>query len=422
MEVVITRRFFSFFLAGVVATSTIIPASAWTRDSFVAGGEEYEDTVVASQSVYSAPRKARMVQVSSEVQEAVEASSSAKLVVPSTLPSTVNGPTQVLSKLYEYSKLSGPSISTTVTSSDRWTEVAFTGAYNPQFVNGLSSVWYYSFSYAPDVSDDTNKIRGLAALCAEDSAIFPSWYINVNGTYSGGDLTEFTVTNSYDVSSFSSSAFSLDGVDSFVLFANGPYWPSWTGFSKPTAVDVLVDGQQVLTLVRGTSSYIDFGGYVFSGSANISTISFRWHIPFLFFVSDDVSYAGDYSFLLRSDILGISSLALTISFLDGQDVINAQNDKTKDDINKHEEYESQWTGSMIENFNALGFSDFSWSDSLVSGFSLFSGIFMDIWRALGGATILFTFPLLLGVALLLVGRISRSGGRSGSGKGGGDGG
>lgn len=208
----------------------------------------------------------------------------------------------------------------------------------------------------------------------------------------------------------------------WILFCSGPYWPNWSGRVFASSVDILVDGQQVLSLSRGNSDWIDFGGYVFSGAHNVSTISFRWHLPFLSFISDDPKYAGTYTLSLRSNTPSLDQGGLTISFLDGQDVINAQNDKTKDDINKHEELESQWVGSMTENFNALGLDSFSWNEGLVSGFSLFSGIFMDIWRSLGGATILFSFPLLLGVALLLIGRISRSGGRSGSGKGGGDGG
>ena len=263
-------------------------------------------------------------------------------------------------------------------------------------------------------------VRGLAAFCDKSRAVVPPGYIvaNSGGGNIGQDSWSFVVN--YDVSSYASSAFSLDGVWSTIINYIAPDSSIWQPVF-PLSVDVLVDGQQVLSLSRGSSANIDFGGYVYSGSSNISTISFRWHMPFWVFLSDTQG-ASTYSVELVSFVSSTAVDALTISFLDGQDVINSQNNKTKDDINKHEEYESQWSGSMTENFNALGFSDFSWSDSLVSGFSLFSGIFMDIWRSLGGATILFTFPLLLGIALLLVGRISRSGGRSGSGKGGGDGG
>ena len=427
MEVVITRRFFSFILAGVVAASTIFPASAWDKDSFISGGEEYEPSSgvassddLPSSDVYAAPCRAPgMFKVSAVDQAAADANTTGKLVVPATLPTSVDGTFEVMSKYYIHEKASDVSPGF---SSDYWRDVVATfSAASPLFSSGWLHLFAGSLNYTAQIGS-SEKVRGLAAFCDKNNAVYPPGYISVGGT--GGDVgrDSWTFTVNYDVSSFSSSAFSLDGLSSYCIIVKGPYTSDNYIAVYSSSVSVLVDGQQVLTLSRGSSNSIDFGGYVFSGTSNISTISFRWTMPFWYFVSDSADYNGSYIFAIREDILAADPKALAISFLDGQDVINAQNNKTKDDINKHEEYESQWTGSMTENFNALGFDSFSWSDSLVSGFSLFSGIFMDIWRALGGATILFTFPLLLGVALLLIGRISRSGGRSGSGKGGGDGG
>lgn len=413
---VITRRLCSFGLALVIAASSFFPAAAWTKDSFISGGEEYD---VAVSDIYAAPRRApRMFKVSAADQAAAETNTTGKLVVPATLPSSVDGIFQVMSKHYYKSSAGGVKVE-----SDYWDTViaSFSSAPFQDSVGYVHVFPDYTCTYTPDVSDENDMIRGLAVFCDKPSGVFPPGYTiaGSGGGNLGSDSWSFVVN--YDVSAYGSSAFSLDGLDIWAVFGIGSYWPDWAHVFA-SSVDVLVDGQQVLSLSRGSSGRIDFGGYVFSGAHNVSTISFRWTLPFLMFVSSDPKYGGTYHFSLRSDVFSTDNDALTISFLDGQDVINAQNDKTKSDINKHEEYESQWTGSMTQNFNALGFADFSWSDSLVSGFSLFSGIFMDIWRALGGATILFTFPLLLGIALLLVGRISRSGGRSGSGKGGGDGG
>lgn len=420
MEVVITRRFFSFILAGVVAASTIFPASAWNQDSFISGGSEYEPSSdVAPSDVYAAPRRARMFKVSAADQADAETNTTGKLVVPATLPTSVDGTFQMMSKSYLYQ----PAQSTPPLpkfESDYWDDVVYTCVPDPKFLYGY--IYYFAdhdLPYNPSISDPHEMVRGLAAFCNKDKAIIPKGnYITGAIADPGSDSWAFSVI--YDVSSYSSSAFSLDGVWSAIINSVAPGSSTWQAI-LPLSVDVLVDDQQVLSLSRGSSNNIDFGGYIYSGSSNISTISFRWHMPFWIFLSDTQG-AGTYSVELISYIAAADPNGLTISFLDGQDIINAQNGKTKSDINKHEEYESKWTGSMAENFNALGFDSFSWGDSLVSGFSLFSGIFMDIWRALGGATILFTFPLLLGVALLLIGRISRSGGRSGSGKGGGDGG
>ena len=423
MEVVITRHLFSFILAGVVAASAIFPASAWDKDSFISGGEEYEPSSDVAFSddllvpdVYASPRRApRMVKISSDDQAAAEASTTGKLIVPATLPTSVDGTFEVMSKYYFKSE-APPKYEF-----DYWRDVVATfSVASPLFSSGWLHLFAGSLNYTAQIGS-SESVRGLAAFCDKDRAIVPKGNYITGATADYGDDT-WAFTLNYDVSSFSSSAFSLDGLSSFCIVVKGPYTSDNYIAVYSSSVSILVDGQQVLTLSRGSSNSIDFGGYVFSGSSNISTISFRWSMPFWYFVSDSADYNGSYIFAIREDILAADPKALAISFLDGQDVINAQNNKTKDDINKHEEYESQWTGSMTENFNALGFDSFSWSDSLVSGFSLFSGIFMDIWRALGGATILFTFPLLLGVALLLIGRISRSGGRSGSGKGGGDGG
>lgn len=423
------RRLSCLALALAFAASSVFSSAAWSADSFISGGEEYEPSSDVAHSedlpvpdVYAAPRRApRMVKVSDADQAAAEASTTGKLVVPATLPTSVDGTFQVMSKYYNYQ----PAQSTPPLpkfEADYWRDVVATfSAASPFFSSGWLHLFVDTLIYNVDVSDPYEMVRGLAVFCDKDKAIFPKGnYITGAIADVGSDSWSFTVN--YDVSSFSSSAFSLDGLSSYCIIVKGPYTSDNYVAVYSSSVSVLVDGQQVLTLSRGSSNFIDFGGYVFSGASNISTISFRWTMPFWSFVSDSPGYNGSYLFAIKDDILAADSKALAISFLDGQDVINAQNNKTKDDINKHEEYESQWTGSMTDNFNALGFSDFSWSDSLVSGFSLFSGIFMDIWRALGGATILFTFPLLLGIALLLVGRISRSGGRSGSGKGGGDGG
>lgn len=424
------RRLSCFALALAFAASSVFSSAAWSADSFISGAEEYEPPSDAGSlvddlplpDVYAAPCCApRMVKVSAADQAAAETRTTGRLVVPATLPSSVDGTFQVMSKYYNYQ----PAQSTPPLpkfEADYWRDVVATfSAASPLFSSGWLHLFADTLIYNADVSDPYEMVRGLAVFCDKDKAIFPKGnYITGSIADVGSDSWSFTVN--YDVSSFSSSAFSLDGLSSYCIIVKGPYTSDNYVAVYSSSVSVLVDGQQVLTLSRGPSNFIDFGGYVFSAASNISTISFRWTMPFWSFVSDSPGYNGSYIFAIREDILAADPKALVISFLDGQDVINAQNDKTKSDINKHEEYESQWTGSMTENFNALGFSDFSWSDSLVSGFSLFSGIFMDIWRALGGATILFTFPLLLGIALLLVGRISRSGGRSGSGKGGGDGG
>lgn len=415
----VTRRFSSFFLVGVIIASTIFPASAWGKDSFISGGQEYESSVDVSLSddlpapdVYAAPYRApRMFKASSADLASVEANTTGKLVVPSTLPSSVGGSDWQVRSKYYFKSYTPP----VKVKFDYWRDVVATFSVSPVLGSNYLHLLYNTLSYAPHVSDSDEKIRGLAAFCS--STVVPPGYgvAGSGGGNSGSTSWDFTI--SYDVSSYASSAFSLDGLDTYVLGCIGPYYSGSWHFVYPVSVDVLVDGQQVLTLTRGSANTIDFGGYVYSGSSNVSVIAFRWHMPFSMFISDDPAYAGTYDFVLRSDVSYNADNQLTISFLDGQDVINAQNDKTKDDINKHEELESQWIGSMTENFNKLDIGNFTFHSGLIAGFAMVSGLFMDIWHGMGDAAIAYVFPLTLGVVLVLLGRISRFGGKRGSEKG-----
>lgn len=413
------RRLSCFALALAFAASSVFSSVAWSADSFISGGSEYEPSSDVSFSddlpvpdVYAAPRRAPgMVKVSAADQAAADASSTGRLVVPATLPSSLDGTFKIMSKYREYSKGSSnpyiPKID-----SDFWRDVVYTCVPAPKLQYGY--IYYiadHDLPYNPSISDPNDMVRGLAAFC-DGVKVHPPGYISVDHTGSevGQDSWSFTIN--YDVSSYASSAFSLDGIWSIIINYIAPGSSAWQPV-LPLSVDVLVDGQQVLSLSRGSSVNIDFGGYVYSGSSNISTISFRWYMPFWVFLSDTQG-ASTYSVELMSFVSSTASNALAISFLDGQDIINAQNNKTKEDINKHEEYESQWTGSMTENFNKLDVGNFTFHSGLIAGFAMVSGIFMDLWRGMGDAAVAYVFPLTLGVVLLLLGRISRFGGRSSS--------
>lgn len=411
------RRLSCLAFALAFAASSVFSSAAWSADSFISGGEEYEPSSDVALSddlpvsdVYAAPRRLpQMVKVSAADQAAADANTTGKLVVPATLPSSVDGTFQVMSKHYYKSSAGGVKVE-----SDYWDTVVTSFSASPLIGDWLYIVPYSSFTYTPNVSDPNDMIRGLAVFCDKSSSVVPPGYIVANS--GGGNIGQnsWSFTVNYDISSYNSSAFSLDGLDGYQV---GLWTPAWAQTLYAQSVDVLVDGQQVLTLSRGSAETVDFGGYVFSGSKSISTISFRWHMPFNFFVSDSTSYAGTCHTELRSVSLINGSDLLSISFLDGQDVINAQNNKTKEDINKHEEYESQWTGSMTENFNKLHVGNFTFHSGLIAGFAMVSGIFMDLWRGMGDAAVAYVFPLTLGVVLMLLGRISRTGGKRGTEEG-----
>ena len=83
--------------------------------------------------------------------------------------------------------------------------------------------------------------------------------------------------------------------------------------------------------------------------------------------------------------------------------------------------ENYWKDKNTENFNSLDIGNFSFDSGLINALRAVGNWFSAIWEALGPVTIIFTFPLILGISLVVVGRVSRSAGKGAkSGKGGGD--
>lgn len=101
--------------------------------------------------------------------------------------------------------------------------------------------------------------------------------------------------------------------------------------------------------------------------------------------------------------------------------LDTANTNASNTIDDHTQVEQQWTGSMTDNFNALNIGNFTFGDGLISGFGLVSDLFMRIWTGLGSYAVVYTFPLYLGVVLLLIGRISKFSGSQGSSNKRGDG-
>lgn len=76
-------------------------------------------------------------------------------------------------------------------------------------------------------------------------------------------------------------------------------------------------------------------------------------------------------------------------------------------ITDYDNVEQEWTGSMSDNFAQLNLGNFSFCNGLISGFGLVSDLFMKVWTALGSYAIVYTFPLYLGIVLVLTGRVNR---------------
>lgn len=98
---------------------------------------------------------------------------------------------------------------------------------------------------------------------------------------------------------------------------------------------------------------------------------------------------------------------------------NAQ--QVGDTIMMQTDGENYWKDKNTENFKSLDIGNFSFDNGLMNGLKAVGKWFSSLWESLGPVTIIFTFPLILGISLVVVGRVSRFAGKGAkSGKGGGD--
>lgn len=93
--------------------------------------------------------------------------------------------------------------------------------------------------------------------------------------------------------------------------------------------------------------------------------------------------------------------------------------ETGEQIMQRVDSEQYWSDKNTENFDALDMGNWSFGTGVVGTLPTVSNLFKGLWDSFGEGVLLFTFPLMLGLALVIVGRISRHSG-NGSKKGGGD--
>ena len=123
--------------------------------------------------------------------------------------------------------------------------------------------------------------------------------------------------------------------------------------------------------------------------------------------------------LLQSDVACIYDL-LKNALADESASLDNKSKDAAEKIMQQSNGEQYWMDKNTDNFNALEFDKFSFSNGVVGALSSVGSLFSSVWNALGDAVVIFTFPLMLGIALVLVGRISRQQQRSKGGKGKGD--
>lgn len=193
------------------------------------------------------------------------------------------------------------------------------------------------------------------------------------------------------------------------------YDSSWHQYkSYADSLTITAAGSPIATFENGSGTFSSESLIVNPGSSFDSvTFSFTFSTQLL-----DLSDLESFSVTPR--VYANASSFVKVSFLSGTDVLNGYNDNAQQSINDHEAIESQWTGSMTSNFDALDPESFTYPDGLISGFSLITGIFNDLWNGMGEFKILYVFPLTLGIMLLVIGKLSKFAGHGSSARKSGD--
>lgn len=93
-----------------------------------------------------------------------------------------------------------------------------------------------------------------------------------------------------------------------------------------------------------------------------------------------------------------------------------QTDNLQGQISNNDTAENNYKSDATTRFNELSATFTGFSGGALSGVTLVSTLFTRVWNALGEWVILYTFPLYLGLALLIIGRLGRYSSRSSSDK------
>lgn len=108
------------------------------------------------------------------------------------------------------------------------------------------------------------------------------------------------------------------------------------------------------------------------------------------------------------------------SLADESEELDNKSKATAESIMQEEDSESFWNDKNTDNFNALDLDNFTFGNGVVNALGTVGTLFTSLWDSLGDTVVIFTFPLMLGITLVAIGRVSRSGGKGSKGKGGDD--
>lgn len=135
-------------------------------------------------------------------------------------------------------------------------------------------------------------------------------------------------------------------------------------------------------------------------------------------ISSILQIVSDNIVLLHGKVDDIYKLLKDSLATESQSLDN-KSQQVADQIMQRTNSEQYWTDKNTENFDALDMGNWTFGDGVVGALPTVGNLFKSLWDSIGDATLIFVFPLMLGIALVIVGRLSRTSGK-GSKKGGGD--
>ena len=185
-------------------------------------------------------------------------------------------------------------------------------------------------------------------------------------------------------------------------FSFHPSW-GWDGTSSTATYGIYCESAYVVDTSKDIAVLID---EILTKCIHMdSTLSTQNKI--LRSISDSLRF-------IYSDVTSIYDLLNTALANETSDLDN-KSQQVAESIMQQDNAEQYWNDKNQQNFNALGLDTFQFDDGVLSGLSTVGNIFSSVWDSLGDATIIFTFPLILGIALVAIGRVARSGGKGGKG-------
>lgn len=179
---------------------------------------------------------------------------------------------------------------------------------------------------------------------------------------------------------------------------------------------IKVNGNSIFDSTTSSGSFASNASLIYTDIKPITEVQIIGYFANIW--SSNQVWEGDQN--CRLEMFFDPASTFSYNLLSENEVLNGYNDNAQQSINDHEAIESQWTGSMTSNFDALDPESFTYPGGLISGFSLITGIFNDLWNGMGEFKILYVFPLTLGIMLLVIGKLSKFAGHGSSARKSGD--